>query len=117
MENIKRTLSKYQTILRVKEELENYIYPYIRKYCPYGYMNWNSVEISNHYFQWDMEYNYGNTTTHSVSLDYFDNPKQYIAREKELNRIAEEEKKEKERLNKIEQEKELLAKLKEKYDN
>ena len=117
MTDMQRIISKYRTILRAKEELESYIYPYIRQYCPYGYIIWNSIELSDHYFQWDMDSGQDRITAHSVSLDYFDNPEQYIAREQELNRIAEEEKKEKERFRTIEQEKEMLAKLKEKYGN
>lgn len=119
MQNIQETLLKYKQILLEKNKIEKELYPYLKFYYPYGFIVWSKITSDNK-FEWAVENSCRgevDTEYYSVSLDYFDNPEQYIAREQELNRIAEEEQEEKERLNEIEREKELLAKLKEKYDN
>lgn len=119
MSNIQEILQKYKQISLEKNKIEKELYPYLKIYYPYGDIEWSIITHDNK-FEWAVQCSCRGelyTEYFSVSLDYFDNPEQYIAREQELNRIAEEEREEKERLNEIEREKELLAKLKEKYDN
>lgn len=119
MSNIQETLQRYKSVSIEKDSIEKELYPYLRLYCGYGDILWSKITPENQ-FEWTVEYSCrgeADTNYYSVSLDYFDNPQQYIAREQELNKIAAKEKKEKERLKVIEQEKEMLAKLKEKYEN
>ncbi len=119
MSNIQETLQKYKLISIEKDRIEKELYPYLRPYYAYGDILWSNITTENQ-FEWAVERSCRGecyTEYYSVSLDYFDNPSEYMIREQELNRIVAEEKKEKERLKVIEQEKEMLAKLKEKYED
>lgn len=119
IENKKQFFRRYDKILELKDQYDDEISKYLKIYS-IGWINFDSIRIKDNRIEWSVEISYHGeveTKYFSVSLDYFDNPEQYIASERELNRIAAEDEKEKERLKVIESEKEMLAKLKEKYEN
>lgn len=129
IKNTKQFFRRYSKILDLKASYDIELYDYLRKYMDShsypnrrGYILDHTIAVNlKDRLVWNAEIYYGGgepeIKSFSVSLDYFDNPEQYITREQELNRIAAEEKKERERLKVIESEKEMLAKLKEKYEN
>lgn len=115
---MQKLLKKYKKVLEVKDHFESSLYYFLKMYSN-GCIQWDSIVIKGNTFYWNVDIGYDEVriVNKSVTLDYFDNPTEYIKRELEVQRIAAKELAEKQKQDEINQELRLFEELKKKYEN